>query len=378
MIELNELTKRLLAEGWSKDNPPPDYIAWNDYYGGWQYSLKQTQEMVVETPCGLCQKGFRVIDMGYMGIDWCLENNNATVICPYRKKGCEQNHPLLRDTLSSGVQIYCATALSDREYEYERSVDLVCHRNEEQKERDIKKFAESKKGRFCRHQVSYNDWTREVYVDFDPMICATGNCDYCTLLDRPFSGKKGNVFYDVKTITLKEAYGLIPEQKQIAIKKGMRLFERPVKIEVCELIATKYPKLVRYKVENSRDISRALFWKRYHGKFFEYEVFNIRAEKRESRDLIQDLQDVKDGIYVMHQSDLEKDSKAAKRDRAQKAKNARAKKMLLDVANGGVESINRFKLDAMLRKEMLTEEELNESIQQYNMRQQTVQLSLFE
>lgn len=50
MREINELTKRLLAEGYTEENPPSEYIPYNKYYGGWQYSHRQLEKMVVKTP----------------------------------------------------------------------------------------------------------------------------------------------------------------------------------------------------------------------------------------------------------------------------------------------------------------------------------------
>ena len=38
-------------------------------------------------------------------------------------------------------------------------------------------------------------------------------------------------------------------------------------------------------------------------------VLNIRSEQRESRDLIQDLQDIQSGIKITHASDTQKNQK---------------------------------------------------------------------
>lgn len=376
MRELNELTKKLLSEGWTKENPPPGYMTWNDYYGGWQYSYRQQQNIIVETPCGLCQIGTRTIDMGYQGIDWCLENDNVTVVCPYRKLGCELNHELLRDVAISGAQIECMAKIAQRQYDYERSIDRVQEMNRQRKEADITAFAKTK-ARFCREQCRYNEWTRECYIDFDPIICAHRGCSYCSLFAKEFSGKKGNVFYDVKTVMLKEAVGFIPEEQVVHITKGKRLFEKSVRIEICEWIA-KHPRAVYDKVRWSQEISTSLFFKKYHGRFFEYEVLNIRAERRESRDLMQDLQDIQNGITIVHQSDLVADAKEVKRKRREKAKNARAEKMLRDIKKSGVASVDKFRLESMIRKGMLLDEQVEAAAAEYCRTQGTVQLSLFE
>ena len=61
-------------------------------------------------------------------------------------------------------------------------------------------------------------------------------------------------------------------------------------------------------------------WPGYDYFEFHYEVENIRIEARETRDLLQDLRDVADGLTVVHDSDLKAAAKKEKRD----AKGARA------------------------------------------------------
>ena len=98
MRELNKLTEHLLSLGYTKENPPEGYRTWNDLYGGWEYSAKQERNMIVEAPCGTVSLASNIVgSMGYANIDWCLENDNAVMRCPFGKIDCEQNHPLLKN-----------------------------------------------------------------------------------------------------------------------------------------------------------------------------------------------------------------------------------------------------------------------------------------
>ncbi len=61
-------------------------------------------------------------------------------------------------------------------------------------------------------------------------------------------------------------------------------------------------------------------WPGYDFFEFQYEVENIRIEARETRDLLQDLRDVAEGLTVVHDSDLKAAAKVKKQE-------AKAKRM---------------------------------------------------
>ena len=102
--ELNELTRRLLAEGYTPEDTPPGMREYEDYEGGWTYKYQTLRDMVFETPCGLLAKGEHFSN-GYMswhGIDWRPENDNPVLPCPqFPSEPCPLRHPLLRDTPAS-------------------------------------------------------------------------------------------------------------------------------------------------------------------------------------------------------------------------------------------------------------------------------------
>ena len=85
---------------------------------------------------------------------------------------------------------------------------------------------------------------------------------------------------------------------------------------------------------------------KYHSEIFIYgwnvEVLNIRAEHRESRDLLQDLQDIREGITIVHASDQEKRNKELKRQNRAKQKEKREKRLEQKIVQNGWEP---FSLD---------------------------------
>ena len=88
---------------------------------------------------------------------------------------------------------------------------------------------------------------------------------------------------------------------------------------------------------------------KYHSEMFVYgwkvEVLNIRAEQRESRDLLQDLQDIREGITIVHASDQEKRNKELKKQNRAKQKEKREKRLEQKIVQNGWDSLDPFSLD---------------------------------
>ena len=88
--------------------------------------------------------------------------------------------------------------------------------------------------------------------------------------------------------------------------------------------------------------SKEVYFVRTHGKLHEREcrvhaeIRNIRVARQEGRDLMQDLQDVRDGIAVQHASDMQKAAKAQKNERYQAGKIKRmAQRMAKEMRESG-------------------------------------------
>ena len=118
MAEYNLLTQALLAAGYTVDNFPTDKVRLpggcygksplENIYGGFEYVCRYSDNFVYKTGCGLYVKGRNVIgNMSTAGIDWCYENDNPVIRCPYDKPDCPQNDPKLYGTQGGGLCIQC-------------------------------------------------------------------------------------------------------------------------------------------------------------------------------------------------------------------------------------------------------------------------------
>ena len=208
--------------------------------------------------------------MSYRGIDWTYENDMAAIHCPYEKRDCSLRHRYLQE--HSVLKFACEVHMTAEEYCYEGSVDQILKLHDDEIRR--------KKIRRLR----------------------------CDLEGTLFEG-----------------------QVDREIIKGQKLFAHPVSLDICRACVKICQDRIRDK-ERSR-YSRELFFSKYHGRDFAFEIQNVRAKRRESRDLMQDLADIRDGIKIVHVSDREKrqaEAKRAKRQKSHEAAVRRLEKILLE------------------------------------------------
>lgn len=365
MEELNELTKRLFQEGYDEEHYP-DYVKpFNKFYGGFEYTLEAQRNLVFKTPCGLLVKGshWNSGRMLYMGVDWCLENGNPTLICPYRNASCKKRHELLQGITTNGrcMIVHCDCALTDETYNYEHSIDKVQDEIADKQGRLHEAF--KKQHRCCPIQDYWHDENERWEFRYDPFICADNHCEYCTALRQDmYPNIKGNVFYDLKVTREGGGEGLLKRDFDVEIIKGKRLFEKNISLSVAEIIAKSFQHKIQRKEEMRHHSD--LFFNKYHGVYFKLEVLNIRAEKRVSRDLEQDLKDIADGIAVTHESDLLASQKAVKHQRRVEAEQKKVKQLLNIVFEKGMENltpIEQNRIKKFQRKGILTKYDIAEA-----------------
>lgn len=392
--EYNLLTQRLLAEGYTAENYP-DYVrvppgAWDkndplhNLHDGFEYTPDYRNRMVFKTGCGLMVKGshFSNGSMSTMGITWIPENDNPTITCPYRKDSCDLRNQLLGGVHGGGLckMLFCDCHQTSEAYDYEKSIDKVTDDYNAEKHRKYDEFCERKKGHVCHWHMNYNEWTGEWNQMYDPMTCAR-MCmkkagQDCDLTHKPVSRKRGNVFYDVKVTRIRNDGTLFDGEKVIEITKGVRLFDKNVSLTICEQVAKRCIKEITEK-EMQRRYSEI----RLCGT--EVEVLNIRAEQRESRDLIQDLIDIQEGIKIVHDSDMKKRAKEEKRERRkleQEKKIAKLEKRILEVGYRNLESYStdRVHADKWLGEERIAELEEMREQQEKEKQNEPVQMNLFD
>lgn len=399
MSKYNLLTQRLLAEGYTAENYPKDKVhiaggyhtastgPLDNVYGGFEYNRVYSDNFLYKTGCGMYVKGSNVLThMGYMGEEWCHENDNPVVRCPYDKAECPLNDNRLHGIFGGGncIQCWCACHKTDEPYDYDNSFEKAEKDRKDEERRKYQEYADAHNGRICQNHMYYNERTREWNMHYEPSNCAKmcfAQNGYCPVLGRKLSKKRGNVYYDLKTSGVKKQteaqHSLFDGERWTHIQKGMRVFKSPCSMDICEaFIKVQSDKILSdYKINHSMEY---LF-----DKSFKAEILNIRAESKPSRDLMQDLQDIRDGIEISHASDNEKQKKEAKKEKRKLAKQKNIKRLEKKIIEVGYENLVKYSADRVHADKWLTPERLDEleqiRKQKINEEQEKpVQLSLFD
>ena len=329
-------------------------------HGGFEYQPWYRNQLVFSTGCGLLCKGSD-FSCGYCsshGIDWKVENNNPVVGCPYRVDHCSLRNPLLDHAFGGGLGklSQCDCHMVDLPYDYERSIDKACAMEAEVIQKKYKDFEARVHGHVCRWHMYYDDWTRTWSQQYDPLHCARVCLkigETCDLRQVPISKKRGNVFYDVKITSVRRNNTIFDGQEEIKIKKGCRLFDTGKSMTICEEAVKRCQKEI-YEQEQRRYMMQISIygWK--------VEVMNIRAEQRESRDLMKDLADIRAGIEITHASDTLKAAKKAKSARRKKAREQRIAKLEQKIIETGIDHFPVNSIDYIHAHKWLGEERLAE------------------
>ena len=132
--EYNKLTERLLEQGYTAENYPKDkvHIASGCYsrndnpldniYGGFEYNRIYCDTFTYVTGCGMHVVGKNVLpSMGFSGEEWCHENDNPAVRCPYDKPNCPMNDERLHGMIGG----WCVCHRTEEPYDYEHSFEKV-------------------------------------------------------------------------------------------------------------------------------------------------------------------------------------------------------------------------------------------------------------
>ena len=384
----NLLTRGLLAAGYTVDNHP-DYVVLKDgygtrksldnYHGGFTFERKWIREQTFRTPCGLLCKGQQCqSSLSCRGIDWTFENDMATVCCPYEKPECGLRHEYLQR--NPAICFWCEVHMTAEEYRYEGSVEELQKIHEKEIREKETQFSLQRGGRVCREHMTFDRDTQEWQMHYDPYRCGQIRCGgLCPVLGHELDKKKGNVFYDLKIRRQRTDLDgtLFEGQVDTSITRGRKLFPHPVSMDICRACV----KLCRDRIE--RDVgleySHQLFNAEYYGKEFSVEVLNVRAERRESRDLMQDLEDIRNGIQVVHASDMQKLEAQAKKERRKKTHEAAVKRLEKKLLKEGYGSLEEFSLDRRHADRWLGEEriaQLERQRQESERRERHVQISL--
>lgn len=399
--EYNRLTKKLLSEGYTAENHP-DYVrvgnSYNkeepldNYDGGFIYERWWIYEKVFKTPCGLQCKGSSChSSMSHMGIDWTFENDMAITNYPYDKKECGLKHRYLQDR--GALKFNCNVHMVDDEYCYEGSCEGIRKLRDDEIRRKQISFSLQRNGRVCNNHMHYSRDTGKWEMYYDPSTCANlrcmGNADnvrcagICPILGRELDKEKGNVYYDIKTSGRRyDLDGTLFEgQRFTNIIRGRRVFNHPVSMDICRNYVKLCKDDIEFKVRGH--YHRELFFAEYHGRDFSVEVLNIRAEQRCSRDLEQDLADIKAGIEISYDDDLAKESKETKKKRRQESQERKVRKLEEKIIKTGYHNMDPYSLDRRHADKWLSMDRIAhlEEVRQQKIKEEQekpVQLSIFD
>ena len=118
-------------------------------------------------------------------------------------------------------------------------------------------------------------------------------------------------------------------------------------------------------------------------KTWQFEILNIRAESKPSRDLMQDLADIKAGINILYEPDAEKSENERKKKKREDSTKKRIEKLEKKIMEAGYENLEDTSLDKVHADKWLTSERLEEleKLRQQKIKEEQnkpVQLSLFD
>lgn len=364
-MKYNLLTLQLLYEGYTPDNYPdfvevdtsrlPGNNPLNNLGGGFIYKRDYLRQMVFKTPCGLFVKGENVFNnLGCMSVEWQPENNNPVVRCPFAKGGfsCDKQHLLLqkKDNGSDKLPIqFCSCRQTVEDYVYEESIEKARADKNLRIEQKYQEFVDSKGGHVCRNHAVFNERDDSWHLYYSPEHCAQ-DCysSFCPMRGRELNRKKANVYYD---LYMKGVYeeGLIKQEWE-RVQKGIRYFEKPVSKDICEaFIKLQSDEILRkYRLNHSRKFMA--------DSSLVVEVKNIRAESRPSRNLEQDLADIREGRFISWAPDDEKKRKAEKRLRRAQNLEKRKRRLEKKILESGFENLDTW--ERKRAEKLLTPERL--------------------
>lgn len=332
MREYNELTKELLAKGYTETNFPY-YVKLpggcfgtqnplDNLYGGFEYKRDYAEKFVYKTGCGLFVRGSEVITNFFCEGEHSHENDNPVIRCPFNKsKNCEKAFNCVHE--------WCECHRTNEPYTLECSLETERKKKKEHIKEKFRQFKEEHHDRVCENHMRYDEETDSVMYNYCPSHCAVCcyHPEFCPVLQKPLDKSKGNVYYDIKMIypAREQKSGqssLFKQEDTVKIIKGKKVFEKPISLDIAKAYVKVESKELedKFRWNNSNEF--------FYNPGFRFEIFNIRAEKKETRDIFQDIEDIKAGATIIHESDRLKEAKEAKKERREKAREQKRRRLI--------------------------------------------------
>lgn len=372
---LNKLTRQLYAMGYTREKCP-NTVYWSDWQN-FGYTWETMLGFTWETPCGLLIEGqsnagrtVAISDIFYQDIRYCPENDNPLILCPYQRKTCQYVSQPMKFLM-------CACHQTQKPYDYAHSVEKI-EAEHEQAAKSHRQYMEITSGSRCVCVVGNNGVQGGFQrIKYDVNDCIMVGCrnPVCVIRKQARDLSRVNIFYDLRRTWITRIGFL--EEKKVTITKGLKAFDKAIARTDAE-IWIKSMERKRNPLTSSSIIERPKLTpldrsyehsSKYHQRrgvydYFEfhYEVENIRIARSDHRDLLQDLQDIANGIQVTHVADDLKEAKAQKQARRKAAKAQQIRKVeKMILTHGWTDLEIRWKRKA---EKLLDDDRIEELLQQ--------------
>lgn len=395
MSEYNELTKRLLAEGYTAEKHPAyvrvaggqfgDGNALNNLYGGFEYLRMYADDRTYETPCGLLCKGRMAMDLCFNGKTYSHENDNPVIHCPMRSNECS-----LRKTMNThGIDgALCPVKPTSKPYDQIHSAEAENAKFEAWRSQKRDEYI-AQHPRHCPNHLRWDDKAKEWAFNYSPLNCRAFNCigKRCPVLGKTIRPDKGNIYFDIEAeYPDKSKEGTFFEGERITEKTiGIQYFDKPELLDICEACIKAEKDHILWIIETNKVAKMYGSWMLFQARLgkidFRYKVLNMRAEKRIVRDLEQDLQDAEDGTIIRDAAEEERKEKEAKKERRDKAKERRAQQARKLIITKGLQEMDEFErkraFKILTQAEVLSAQHEHDDAQRRK-EHEPVQLSFFD
>lgn len=273
---------------------------------------RKIEDTIWESDCGLLFSSENNINTNLIHFGTCwigeLEYSDDVgknpVRCPYGKR-CKKStlHPSL-------YEIYeCVAVITDKQYNYESSGDKIYMDYYREYKLNCERIASERTDGHESECYRFEHVGMGV-VKFRPGICKEETCrnGICVMTGKARDTTPVHIYGDRHYIA--DAGTLVEHQ---AVIKGIRCTKHQIPKDVADKLIKEY--------ENMSE--RQWGWIKNQAK---PTVFY--TSKREVKNLLQDLQDTKEGIEVQHASDIESEAKKEKSKRLSKARETRKSRSL--------------------------------------------------
>ena len=355
MTDYNELTKELLAQGYTAKNHP-EWVSCrggnkenplDNFDGGFTYFYYHVANFVYETPCGVQILGKNThAGLCWMGQEYKHENHIVTCKCPKGVPDCKQRGEPFASAGSGILIMTCPCRPSEKPYNPEGSWEELNKQYDDEKALAQERLIQEKNGRACKWQMRWNEEQQKWVHNYQPSTCLHAYCteQVCRITGKPIPKEKANIYYDMvyQGRDYSQDGTLFEGQRFKSISKNHQYFEKTVRQDIAEnLLRLQRQFIIQTIKTNDRMFDAVTKWRAEKGEIdLTISVENLRVETKKTRDLDEDLQLAREGVKISYADDEEKQRKDAKRERKAKRDDGLYKRIAGKIIESGLLALN--------------------------------------